>query len=172
MLTASYTSDVHSALRERLDAIDWSKYETAYGNAAGPHAFETAKGKIVERWGSIADQLERLASRDRSTAMDASHHLWCSLCHQHAYVSSAALPALPFLLEVLDEATDQLKVEILEILTGFAECSTPQGGEPDWHRELRSELSKAKPRFEALTQGEPNVEICNFAERILAALRT
>ena len=102
--------------------------------------------------------------------MDASHQLWCALCHQHAYVSSAALPALPFLLEILDDAPEQLKVEILDVLTGIAECSTPQGDEPAWHSELRGELLKAKPMFEALTQGQPKVEICDFAERILAAL--
>ena len=169
MLTTSYTADVRSALRERLDAIDWSKYDTAYGNAGGPHAFETRNGKIVKRWGSIADQLERLASSDRATSMDASHQLWCALCHQHAYLSTAALPALPFLLEILDGAGEQLKVEILDILTGFAECARPEDDPSEWVQQLRAELTNEKPRFESLAK-DHNEEIAAFAERILSTL--
>ncbi len=60
-----------------------------------------------------------LASSDHDAAMKATHALWCGLCHQHAYISSAALPAYPFILEVLDSANDDLAVEILDILLGF-----------------------------------------------------
>lgn len=94
---------------ERLKAIDWSEYKTAYGPADKPD--------------SVASQLSLLAGSDHKTAMGAAHDLWCGLCHQHAYVSSAALPALPFILEVLDQANDDLSAEILDILLGFAVCS-------------------------------------------------
>lgn len=93
---------------ERMKAVDWSQYETAYGSA--------------ER-NSVATKLSRLASHDHEDAMTAAHELWCGLCHQYAYISSAALPALPFILEVLDYANDELTLEILDILRGFAVCS-------------------------------------------------
>ncbi len=51
-------------MRARLAAIAWERYATAYGNAAGQHAFETAAGVHGETWGSIADQLQGLASED------------------------------------------------------------------------------------------------------------
>ena len=70
---------------DRVAAVKWQDYETAYGNAA-----------VVER------QLRNLVSSDHDTAMTATHDLWCGLCHQHAYVSSAALPACPLLLEVFN----------------------------------------------------------------------
>jgi len=72
------------------------------------------------------------------------------LCHQHAYVSSASLPALPFLLRALDQVEDTLKVEVLDILVGFAEC-TAQGAVSGWQQELRLALLAARPRVEPLT---------------------
>jgi len=161
---------VRSSVRERLDAIQWSNYKTAYGNAGSEHRFENASGQPTSRWGSVADQLDELASNDDAKALEASHHLWCCLCHQHAYVSSAALPALPFLLEVLDGAGEQLTIEILDILTGFAECSrTRDGGQSDWIRELREQLLVARPRFESLAKHR-NQEIVDWAGRILDEL--
>ncbi|MDQ5936624.1 MAG: hypothetical protein QG574_3960 [Cyanobacteriota bacterium erpe_2018_sw_21hr_WHONDRS-SW48-000092_B_bin.40] len=96
----------------RLKRVDWSKYETAYGAASG-----------TNDWGSVGEQLLNLASQDDEKAMKAAHHLWCGLCHQHAFISSAALPALPFILEVLDNANETIALEILDILLGFAACS-------------------------------------------------
>lgn len=113
------------------DEIPWANYQTAYGSAAGDHVFGG------ERWGNIGEQLRALASPDRATAMAASHHLWCCLCHQHAYVSSAAEPALPFILAVLDHADDELAIEIDDILRGFATCSPA----------LRARLVAERPRL-------------------------
>lgn len=158
---------MRASFRERLNAIEWSNYKTAYGNAGSEHLFETASGQITSRWGSVADQLEELGSDDETKALEASHHLWCCLCHQHAYVSSAALPALTFLLEVLEGTGEQLMVEILDILTGFAECS--KDDESDWIRELRAQLHTARPRFESLKEHR-NQEVADWAGRILSEL--
>ncbi|WP_131818104.1 hypothetical protein [Planctopirus hydrillae] len=143
--------------KRRLDDIDWAHFQTAYGRAD-----------------DVPAELLRLASSDHCTAMEATHKLWCGLCHQHAYVSSAALPALPFILEVLDSANDELTVEILDILTGFAICSTlgPKGASPnEWERNLRDKLRNELPRFTVLTS-HGNEEIAGFAERIVENLNT
>lgn len=78
--------------KERLRQVKWSDYHTAYGVAH-----------------DVEDQLINLASENNEKAMDASHELWCGLCHQKAYISSAAEPALPFIIEVLDAADGMQK---------------------------------------------------------------
>lgn len=120
--------------RERLASVDWSAYESAYGSAAG-----------------VADQILSLRSLDREGRLQASHELWASLCHQHAFVSSAALPALPFLLEALEDANEELAVELLDILVGFAVCTSPRRAErPQWAEELAAGLEDAKPLAQRL----------------------
>jgi len=146
-----------SDYKRRLDNIDWTLFQTAYGRAD-----------------NVPTELLRLASSDHSTAMEATHKLWCGLCHQHAYISSAALPALPFILDVLNSANDELTVEILDILTGFAVCSTlgPNGASPnEWERNLRGMLRIELPRFTVLMKHD-NEEIAGFAERIVENLTT
>ena len=88
---------------QRVAKIDWSQYHTAYGVAT-----------------DVPGQLRRLRSKDEMEAMGASHDLWCGLCHQHVQIGSAALPALPFLLEVFATASDKLRVEIMDILLGLS----------------------------------------------------
>jgi hypothetical protein len=141
--------------RKRLNDIDWTQFQTAYGRAD-----------------DVPAELLRVASADHSIAMKATHKLWCGLCHQHAYISSAALPALPFILDVLDRANDDLTVEILDILTGFAICSTlgPQGPSPnEWERNLRDKMRSELPRFNALINHR-NELVAGFAERIVENL--
>jgi hypothetical protein len=109
--------------------------------------------------------------------------LWCGLCHQHVQVGSAALPALPFLLEVLDSADRRLAVELLDILLGFAlgtnrrraiafqrslgrEAIPP---EETWVRDLRAALLAELPRFRQLAAADDE-EVAGFAERIVAEL--
>lgn len=143
--------------KRRLEEINWLNFQTAYGRAD-----------------NISAELLRLASSDHSTAMKATHELWCGLCHQHAYISSAALPAVPFILDVLDSASDELTIEILDILAGFAICSTlgPKGASPiEWERNLRVELRMELPRFTVL-MNHCNEEIAGFAERIVKNLNT
>ena len=137
-----------------LDLIDWTHYQTAYGVAT-----------------NVPQQLRRLASTDHADAMAASHDLWCGLCHQHAYVSSAALPALPFLLDVLRSANEALTTEILDILLGFANCTsaTYPGKVPPWAQELRQQLKHAWPEFAHLLH-HSNTEIADFADTIQHSL--
>ena len=142
---------------ERVCAIDWTAYETAYGRAD-----------------SVPQQIISLASNDHGIVMDATHKLWCGLCHQHAYLSSAALVAYPFLLEVLDSADERLSIELLDIFTGFAFRSTlgPDGPSPnEWERELRRRMIEELPRFIALSRHD-NEEIADFSGSIVTNLTT
>ena len=100
-------------LYKMIDEIDWPQYETAYGNAAQdiPH-FQCGQTP------SVPHSLEKLFSGNWNKAMQAASDLWAGLCHQHAYISSAALPACGFLMIALRELDDELKVELLDIFLG------------------------------------------------------
>lgn len=143
------TSDWDSRVR----AVRWSDWETASGRAD-----------------AVEEQLIALRS-ELPKALAATHELWAGLCHQHAYLSSAALPALPFLLEVLDQAPETLTIELLDILVGFAELTAPgvASGPPSWAVELRVHLEAAHRTFDALAL-HPNSEISDLAGRAVAAL--
>jgi hypothetical protein len=138
-----------------IDEIDWSQYETAYGNAAQdiPH-FQAGKTPSVPR--SLWD----LFSGDRERAIRATG----DLC-QHAYISSAALPAYDFLMIALRELDDELKVELLDIFLGFAVC-TGRSAETDWEKQLRDKLTSHLPVFAGLVSSG-NEDIAYFAERIM-----
>ena len=90
------------------------------------------------------------------------------LCHQHAYVSSAALPAYDFLMLALREMDDELKVELLDIFLGFAAC-TGRSAETDWERQLRDKLTSHLPVFAGLVSSE-NEDIAYFAGSIVESL--
>ena len=152
-----------AVLYKRIDEIDWSQYETAYGNAAQdiPH-FQAGKTP------SVPNSLWALFSGDRKRAMRAASDLWAGLCHQHAYISSAALPACNFLMLALREADDKLKVELLDIFLGFAVC-TGRSAETDWERQLREKLEADLPVFAGLVSSE-NEDISYFSGRIVEEL--
>lgn len=144
----------------RLARIDWSRYLTAYGDAS-----------------AVEHQLRRLRSVDQAEALDATHDLWCGLCHQHVQIGSAALPALPFLLEAFSTASQELKIELLDIFVGLAITSKPSsysdvaivGGhdfsQPPWIAEVRAALEAALPEFLPLrTHADP--DLSSFACRL------
>ena len=153
-----------AVLYKMIDEIDWSQYETAYGNAAQdiPH-FQVGKTP------SVPSSLWALFSGDRERAIRAASDLWAGLCHQHAYISSAALPACDFLILGLQEADDKLKVELLDIFLGFAVC-TGRSAETDWERQLRDKLTSHLPVFAGLVSSE-NEDIAYFAGSIVDSLR-
>jgi hypothetical protein len=133
--------------------IDWRLAETAYGSAH-----------------TIPALLACLAGDDHAAAMAASHDLWCSLCHQHAYVSSAALPALPALLSALDRANEELAVEILDILSGFAVCTSLIARNEAWMNTPRTRLQEQRSRFLVLSESK-NELIAEMASGIADNLR-
>ena len=147
-----------TAFERKLDEIDWGQYQTAYGVAI-----------------DVPKQLERLASKDEEMACAAAEDLDAGLCHQHVDIDSAALPALPFLLEVLDSADQRLTCAILDILDGFATCTKPDY-QPEWNKQkgpwvakLREALRDELPRFRSLQQN-PDECIRDCVHNILANL--
>ncbi|HEY3742801.1 MAG TPA: hypothetical protein VGL53_23305 [Bryobacteraceae bacterium] len=176
-LEASRRPDIESqrqaneiAWDERLQMIDWSQYDTAYGIAT-----------------EVPEQLRKLRSRIQADALSASRDLWCGLCHQHVQIASASLPALPFLIEVFATAGDELRVEILDILLGLAITSNPvslaefakaTGSDPaplPWIAEVRSALIQELPRIAPL-RTYANQYIADFStafvEELLVAGRS
>lgn len=156
---------MNQTFEQRLDSVAWCDFGTAYGSAV-----------------NVPVQLRNLAGTDRKAAMNATHKLWCELCHQDVQVGSAALPALPFLLEVLDRADRDIKIELLDILLGITlgvnqqrvndlHQSLDRNALPEerWLTDLRDALLAELPRFRHLATSLDN-DVAYFAERILAEL--
>jgi len=142
----------------RIDEIIWSNYETAYGVAEKMPYF-----------------LKALFSADNTLVKDATHFLCCSLCHQHAYISSAALPAYDFLIIALKGLNDEIKIELLDIFSGFSACTTAVyyencKHEPlKWEIDLRQKLLSDVEFFKELSLSD-NDDISYFAKEIVSDL--
>ena len=157
-------------LVQRIDAVDWSRYETAYGNADRDIPYYVSIGDQRGYMPKVASSLLALLSDDEAQALRASHDLWCGLCHQHAQVASAALPAFDILFEALQDVSDPVKVEILDIFYGFAVCTAGERSKASWTGQLRSALKIHLAYFEKLTQHEKE-DIAAFAQNIVEELK-
>lgn len=151
-----------------ISSINWSDYETAYGNAAENIPYTVPIRDARGYYPKVEDSLVNLFSDDEKTALQASHDLWCGLCHQHAYISSAALPAFDILLCALQILSDKLKVEILDIFYGFVICGS-DSHLSSWQGKLRAKLKENESYFQVLTEHQ-NEDIASFAEEIIAEL--
>ena len=149
---------MRSELFQRLQLIDWSNYETAYGPAV-----------------NVPKQLSQLLSHDRKERLSASHLLWCGLCHQHANISSAALPAWPYIFEAFSSADDQLMAEILDIVWGFVQHTGHREFACDkhghWHFELRQQIRQDMAPYAALVDHKHS-HIARFSTLIFDDLRS
>jgi hypothetical protein len=134
----------------RLHAVDWSRFHTIYGVAI-----------------KVPEQIERLHSPDENIALSGAADLRAGLCHQHVQIASAALPAFPFIMEMLPSSSQKVTIEILEILAGFAITTDPvrmrqfasavgkrRLPQPGWVEELRRALKTASPRIAAYATHE------------------
>lgn len=157
------------AISEKILAIDWHNFDTAYGNAAKDISYYVTNEDNHGYVPNVAQSLLNLFSGNKETALQASHNLWCSLCHQHSFVSSAALPAYDILFYGLQHLDDELKVEILDIIMGFAVCLSKDASKTSWQSQLRTKLEKDKPYFKALTL-YTNEDIADFAQNIVQEL--
>lgn len=141
-------------VRNEMEAVNWKLYQTAYDNTAE----------------KIPIYLQNLFSADMNTAMNATHQLWCSLCHQHAYISSASLPAYNILKKGLLILNDKLKIELLDIFLGFAVCTDDSNTNScPWSSEIRKKLKEDINIFHNLIKSL-NTEISDFANAIVENL--
>ncbi|WP_353095646.1 hypothetical protein [Tissierella praeacuta] len=153
-------------IRNEIKNIDWSQYETAYGNANQDIPQYLDQSKYIPKVSSL---LLDLFSEDKECAMKATHYLWCGLCHQHVSVSSAALPAYDFLIYGLKNLDDNLKIEILDILIGFSICTAGANLPDSWQGKLRNKLKEDMGYFQELALNT-NEEILSFAESVIECL--
>ena len=136
-------------LTAELSAVNWADFTTAY-----------------EAPDTVPLDLRLLLFGNEKQALEAAHRLWCGLCHQHAYLSSAAEPALPFLLAGLRESNDRIRVEILDILVGFVLCQEPS---VPFTRRLLEGVLESRPFIEGLRQSDQR-EVADFAEWICESI--
>jgi len=152
-----YAVEAHFHRREidhALNQVDWRSFRTAYWDA-----------------GAVPDALVALIFGDLPVAMEASDVLWSGLCHQHAYISSAGLPAYRFLHLALREAPDELIVEILDIVQGLATVGLEEFGidTKAWSDLLLMQLRVDKATYETLA-GDDDEQISSFAHDIVEAI--
>ena len=136
--------------RARLDAIPWSNFRTCLGPA--------------DKMGEV---LERLASTDLTAALAASRDLWCDLVSGGIGPPSVAIHALPFVLDVLPQAGEQLTIELLELIWRCVHFDRPD--ETATFQELRRMVIAQRPRLFGYAT-DPNQEIAELAKDILAAI--
>lgn len=145
-------TDIYSQIKE----VKWKNLKTAYGSAE-----LTTPLYLMD-----------LYSNDDEKAMTATHELWSSLCHQHAYISSASTPSYPFIKNRLKTCNDALKVELLDIIYGFAVCSSHSSDDKDYQALLdamRKVLLEDIELYRKFIQHE-NEDIRYFSERIVDVL--
>lgn len=135
-------------LRTRLNAILWSDFRTCLGPAD-----------------KMGEKLERLASTDPAAALAASRELWCDLVSGGIGPPPVAVLALPFVLDVLPQANEELTIELLELVWRCIHFDRPD--ETATFKELRRMVIAQRPRLLGYTTG-PSQEIAEWAKHILA----
>lgn len=151
---------INRKIINQIKAVDWSLYETAYGNAA-----------YVQR-GSIPNMetiLMSLFSSDRAEAIEGANWLESCLCHQHVYLSSAAYPACSILLYALKTLDEDRLEEVLFTILGFLILIPKDQPEQTWQGEMRKMIKAEEKRFVELAKSKAG---CNseYAEDILREL--
>lgn len=148
---------------EKVKRIDWTLYETAYGNAGIDIEDYVNSNNYIP---NIASLLIQLLSENHDEAMGATHHLWCGLCHQHAYISSAALPAFDFLMYGLKNLDNKLKVELLDIFYGFVVVIPKEEPITTWQGKLRQKVVNERTYFECLSKSDDE-DVADFSKEVL-----
>ncbi|PHM52472.1 hypothetical protein [Xenorhabdus sp. KK7.4] len=146
----------HKTIKGRIKAIDWSSFNIAGGAAK-----------------SVPEHLMQLLSDDIDEAKKAIFQLDWGLCHQHISISSTALPALPFLLEMIGHTKENISIEILDLISGLSDCikHIPDYTDPtpDYVFEIQKILISKIPRFERLSKHK-NKDIAFYSSEIIKDL--
>ncbi|WP_069885425.1 WD40 repeat domain-containing protein [Streptomyces luteocolor] len=103
----------HRDLQLRLDGVDWGSLWTARGPG---HMIPELIGKV--------------ASDDKKTAMDAVHDLYRLLVSKEA-ASTAAVPAIPFLVDLMTDPDNLSRSTLLLLIADLADVRQARGGRGD-----------------------------------------
>ncbi|MGW7082396.1 WD40 repeat domain-containing protein [Streptomyces sp. NPDC054871] len=103
----------HRDLQLRLESVDWGSLWTARGPG---HMVPELIGKV--------------ASDDKKTAMDAVHDLYRLLVSKEA-ASTAAVPAIPFLVELMTDPDNRARSTLLLLIADLADVHQARGGRGD-----------------------------------------
>ncbi|MFH8294281.1 WD40 repeat domain-containing protein [Streptomyces sp. NPDC018059] len=103
----------HRDLQMRLDGVDWGSLWTSRG-----------PGRM------IPDLIGKVASDDKKTAMDAVHDLYRLLVSKEAS-STAAVPAIPFLVELMQDPDNLSRSTLLLLIADLADVREARGGRGD-----------------------------------------
>lgn len=154
--------DIQSDFVHRVFKIRWWLYWTAYDLA----------------W-QVPLHLVQLASNDKVTAERAAFDLGNELCHQHVQLTAAAGPAFPFIVEALNNANEDVLLEGLYIMLGFAKltnlahiraCNGPTAALPKWANVLRHGLVQQLPRFNVMAASDSE-DLRTYATKIINELK-
>ncbi|MGN1404434.1 MAG: hypothetical protein ACI4XB_08960 [Ruminococcus sp.] len=173
----------------QIDAIDWSHYDTAYGNASGIETRPRKRGRKIlpmsitmrrhryldEDCRNLADTakwLKRLFSEQEKEAREAALNLDASLCHQHIMVADASLPAYDILVYCLRTTDSAMLIEdLLDLFYGFAICTSKIQEGAEWTFSLREKMLQDKALY-ASYLSEKDDYTAIYAKEICALLQT
>ena len=145
----------------RIFAVDWAKYDTAFGNAADTARRRTLFGEKMHP--PVGRTLCDIFSQDGRVVRRASNELWECLCGEHEHAYSAALPAYDFMAEAIRSGNDRTQELLTYIITDIALYvkDAPTDGEA-WESELRRKISGDIPLYRKLSDS-PNEDLACFA---------
>lgn len=122
------------ALWMRLREVKWANYQTSTGSA--------------ERMPKL---LQDLSSRKAARAMRSSQEIWKLLCS--GGVHSAAAPSIQFLVDIVFTSTEEVRMEIYDILIScatFLEQQKETEEKVEWYEEAERNLRFGKKDLENL----------------------
>ena len=135
---------------EMIAKINWIEFGTAYGNAEN----------------TVPIYLKNIFCADESVALLAAHQLWCSICHQGVNMADAALPSYEILKIGLVKLSEKLKIEVLDMFTGFALCTskeyvTSRNELLGWEKQVQQKLIGDRDLFNSLIgNSNENISAC------------
>ncbi|MFJ2768972.1 hypothetical protein [Streptomyces sp. NPDC087300] len=103
----------HRDLQLRLDGVDWGSLWTARGPGT-----------------MIPELIGKVTSDDKKTAMDAVHDLYRLLVSKDA-ASTAAVPAIPFLVDLMTDPDNRSRSTLLLLIADLADVRQARGGRGD-----------------------------------------
>lgn len=129
------------ALWMRLRDVAWSEYKTSTGT-----------GERLPRL------LQDVSSRKIPRAMKASHMIWKQLCS--GGIHPAAEPTIPFLIELSQLVTAEVKLEILDTLKSCTVSLLEIDEQLPWQKQAWISLAKSLPLLRNMrTGGSEDIKI-------------